>query len=326
MRFVDLFCGIGAFHTAMRQVCEERGEPFECVLAADTDPHARRVYTANYGVAPLGDVRDLANLPEHEILCAGFPCQSFSRAGLKEGLADARGGLIFEVVRLLRAAQPPAFVIENVRDLVIRDALPVICAAFADAGYTCEHRVLDALDFGVPQHRERLFIVGFRHGHTQRAPFEWPANRAVRADRATDHAGVLDQCPSPRHFLSTDARARLHRCARNTQAAADSASPAAVDSTTSPTTVTTWTIHKDRVSAKPYARTLRSYPSYNYLTIDGERRPSEREMLRLMGFAASFALPRCGYRRTQRLVGNSIVVPVAAAVLRSVLDALPAAG
>lgn len=163
MRYVDLFCGMGSFAAALDALGGE------CVLACDACPSARRVYERNHGLLPAGKVEDIdaQAVPDHAILCAGFPCQPFSRAGPKNGFADPRGTLFSHVLRILAAKQPALVLLENVPALRTHDegrTFRAILGWLDEAGYETEHAVLLASDYGCPQTRRRLFIAGRRRG------------------------------------------------------------------------------------------------------------------------------------------------------------------
>jgi DNA (cytosine-5)-methyltransferase 1 len=160
VRFIDLFCGIGGFHQALARL------DMECVLACDKDAACRRVYERNYGVVPLSDVMELAPhaLPDFDVLCAGFPCQPFSKAGHRLGFGDDRGNLFFSIRRIAEAKMPPYMILENVRNLASHDGgntWRVIRDAIRELGYLTydDPLILNALHFGVPQNRERVIIL-----------------------------------------------------------------------------------------------------------------------------------------------------------------------
>ena len=161
MRVADLFCGIGSFHYAARALGHE------VVFACDADPAVRMVYEATWGLRPWGDIDgiQLDRIPDHDILCAGPPCQAFSLIGRKRGMGDERGRLMFRVAEVLRAKRPRFFVVENVRNLIgapLRPVFESVLQAYRDAGYKVCWHVLDCADYGIPQGRRRLFIVGSR--------------------------------------------------------------------------------------------------------------------------------------------------------------------
>ena len=304
VRFVDLFCGIGGFHLAAKNACQKRGSAAECVFASDIDADAQTAYRDNFGITPEGDLMQISAeaVPDHDLLFAGFPCQAFSICGDRKGFEDARGTLFFEIARLLAAKMPDAFVLENVKQLRGHDGgktLDVILQTLANLNYAVQYRVLNALDFGLPQKRERIFLVGFR----QPRPFAWPdAPRPM-----LPLSDVLESDVPPFHYASPKicAARRERRIGKK--------------SWDEPTI---WHENKGgEISAYPWSCALRAGASYNYLLVNGERRLTPRELLRLQGFPDDFVL-NCGYTASRRLTGNSVAVPCVEAVIGSVLDAL----
>jgi DNA (cytosine-5)-methyltransferase 1 len=176
--FIDLFAGIGGFHSALKQLGGE------CVFASEIDKHARETYKHNHGIDDRIFNDDICaisptNIPNHQILCAGFPCQPFSQAGRKEGFKDEkRGNLFFNIVDILEAKRPQAFILENVRHLVNHDegrTFATILSYLKELDYEVSYKVIKASDFNVPQHRARIFIVGFdRTAVNTKTPFMFP--------------------------------------------------------------------------------------------------------------------------------------------------------
>lgn len=161
--FIDLFAGIGGFRIAMQKLGGK------CVFSSEWDYYSKITYERNFGEVPFGDITkfDEKNIPEHDILCAGFPCQSFSIAGKRKGFKDTRGTLFFDIARILAEKKPKAFILENVKGLVSHDkgkTLKIILETLrSDLDYFVpDPIVLNAKKFGVPQNRERIIIVGFR--------------------------------------------------------------------------------------------------------------------------------------------------------------------
>ena len=178
-KFIDLFAGIGGFHVAFHNAGAE------CVFVSEWDEKARTTYRHNfYKVSPdifrngnfVGDITKVneKEMPDFDIITGGFPCQPFSQAGFKKGFNEARGTLFFDVVRLMKEKQPKAFFLENVRGLYAHDGgktfETIKRIIEEDLGYSFHAKIVKASDFGMPQHRPRLFMVGFRDGHD----FEWP--------------------------------------------------------------------------------------------------------------------------------------------------------
>lgn len=166
LRFIDLFAGISGIRCGLEQAAREKGLIPICVLTSEIKPYAVSVLKENHPAETItGDITkvDTNNIPDFDILCAGFPCQAFSSAGKRQGFADTRGTLFFEVERILRDKRPKGFILENVEGLVNHDGgktLQVIIDRLTALGYKFDYRVLNSKYFGVPQERKRIYIVG----------------------------------------------------------------------------------------------------------------------------------------------------------------------
>ncbi|MCP1659837.1 DNA cytosine methyltransferase [Neisseria perflava] len=163
LKIIDLFAGIGGIRLGFEQAFDG----VDCVFTSEIDKYAVQTYQANFGAAPVfGDITqiDEKDIPDHDVLLAGFPCQPFSQAGLKKGFSDTRGTLFFDIERILLEKRPQAFLLENVKQLKGHDrgrTLQVILDHLDQAGYKVWYDVLKARDFGAPQNRERIYLVGF---------------------------------------------------------------------------------------------------------------------------------------------------------------------
>ena len=162
MTFIDLFAGIGGFRLALESL---RGK---CVYSNEWDKYARQVYYENYGEIPDGDITkiDESAIPEHDILCAGFPCQAFSISGKQKGFEDSRGTLFFDVARIVKCKKPKIIFMENVKNFATHDngkTLAVIENIIKELGYSFSYQVLNAVNYGVPQNRERIYMICFRN-------------------------------------------------------------------------------------------------------------------------------------------------------------------
>lgn len=169
-RFIDLFAGIGGFHHAMH------GLGGKCVFASEIDKHARETYTENFksiskhifkGANFNEDITKInpSDIPDFDVLCAGFPCQPFSQAGFKKGFKDHRGNLFFNIANIIEQKSPKAYFLENVRGLYKHNngkTFKVIHDVLSDMGYSVNHKIVNASDYGLPQHRPRVFIIGFK--------------------------------------------------------------------------------------------------------------------------------------------------------------------
>ena len=166
IRFIDLFAGIGGIRTGLTQALNEAGYDAQCVMTSEIKPYAVKVLKDNYPQENIvGDITqvDANSIPDFDILCAGFPCQAFSSAGKRQGFADTRGTLFFEVERILRIKRPKGFILENVEGLVNHDkgrTLETIISKLLELGYKVNYKVLNSSDFGVAQDRKRIYIVG----------------------------------------------------------------------------------------------------------------------------------------------------------------------
>lgn len=167
--FIDLFAGIGGIRTGLSQALLERGYTPQCVMTSEIKPYAVKVLKTNYEQENLvGDITQVraSDIPDFDILCAGFPCQAFSYAGKRQGFADTRGTLFFEVERILKEKRPKGFILENVEGLVSHDngrTLNIITSKLTELDYHISFKVLNSADFGVPQDRRRIYIVGSLH-------------------------------------------------------------------------------------------------------------------------------------------------------------------
>ncbi|MGJ8522585.1 Modification methylase HpaII [Carnimonas sp. R-84981] len=171
-KFIDLFAGIGG----IRLPFQELGG--ECVFSSEIDKFAKQTYQSFYGDIPHGDITKINphEIPDFDVLLAGFPCQPFSQAGLKKGFLDTRGTMFSYIEEIIKIKKPKAFLLENVKGLKGHDkgkTFKVICAALDKAGYSIKSKVLAAKDFNLPQNRERIYIVGFKNDEACNS-FEFP--------------------------------------------------------------------------------------------------------------------------------------------------------
>lgn len=198
MRFIDLFAGLGGFHLALRKL------GYECVFASEVDDELRDLYEENFGMRPEGNIRDIPNsrIPPHDILCAGFPCQPFSKAGDQNGVDCPMWGDLYEdhVLRIVRHRKPAYVLLENVPNIQYHGngkTWERVVGALKRAGYDVQAHKLSPHQFAVPQIRERVFIVGSRGGLNG---FEWPKPTTATSDLSI--RDVLDKRPANAPRLS----------------------------------------------------------------------------------------------------------------------------
>ncbi len=301
IKFIDLFCGIGGFRFAAEDVFKQNAANPICVFSSDIDPYARKAYHANFDEYPSGDITKISadDIPDHDFLFAGFPCQPFSIIGDGKGFDDARGTLFFHIAKILDAKKPQAFLLENVKRLVSHEhghTFRRILETLRDLGYWVDYRVLNALDYGLPQKRERVFIAGFRHP----VLFAWPSIECRRIPLAA----ILENNVPEKFYASKrilEKRMSIHK---------------------SRFKPSIWHENKaGNVSSYPYSCALRAGASYNYLLVNGERRLTPREMLRLQGFPDSFKIV-VPDSQARKQAGNAVPVAVVKAILKSFLPIL----
>lgn len=295
---IDLFAGIGGIRLGFKEYgCEN-------VFSSEWDKDAQKMYEANFAEKPFGDINliDPKDVPDHDILLAGFPCQPFSIAGKGLGFADTRGTLFFNIESILAEKKPNAFLLENVKRLTTHDhgkTFAVILEKLKILGYTVYYKVLNSLDFGLPQKRERIYIVGF----LEPIDFTFPSPLG-RYKPLSEILQNDNEIPKSYFLSDTIKQKRLN----------------AVKGIIPFPSI--W--HENiggNISAKPYSCALRAGGSYNYLVVNGVRRLTDREMLRLQGFPDSFKI-NLPYSQARKVAGNSVSVPVIKAIAGQMMNAL----
>lgn len=294
---IDLFAGIGGIRLGFEQCgCKT-------VFASEWDKHAQKMYEANFGECPFGDINDIApeGIPDHDILLAGFPCQPFSIAGKQLGFEDTRGTLFFNIEAILKAKKPQAFLLENVKRLKTHDGgrtLSVILNRLKSLGYHVHYSILNSLHYGLPQKRERIYIIGF----LQNLPFTFPKGNA---NKLVNLQTILETDVDSSYYLSPEIKHKRFAALSK-----------------EPFYPSIW--HENiggNVSVLPYSCALRAGGSYNYLVVNGERRLTSREMLRLQGFPDSFII-NLPYSQARKVAGNTVSVPVIKAIAQEMLNTL----
>ena len=299
-RFIDLFAGIGGIRLGFESVGGH------CVFSSEFDEDACTTYEANFGEHPSGDITKIEakDIPEFDILLGGFPCQAFSIIGKKEGFANETcGTLFFDIERILTEKRPPAFMLENVRNLTAHDngnTFRVIKEHLSTLGYHVHTKVLNALDYGVPQNRERIFIVGFLDD----VKFKFPDPVPVKERKTL--SDILETNVDRKYYVRDAIRlSRLERLKDKNY----------------PKPYISHENMAGSITPHPYSSALRAGASANYILINDERRPTEREMLRIQGFPDTYkiVLP---YGKVKKQCGNSVAVPVIKAIAKEMIKAL----
>ena len=301
-RFIDLFAGVGGMRIGFESVGGK------CVFTSEWDKFAQKTYEANFGEIPFGDISQVeaTSIPKFDVLLAGFPCQPFSTIGKRQGFKHpTQGTLFYDVVRILAHHRPKAFLLENVIGLQNHDdgrTLSLIEDSLTDLGYQFDFKILNAARFGVPQYRERIYIVGKRSTKPGKAEFDWPkgSDRTVGIGQYIK-TGISDHSIS-KHlqkvyiFKKNDGRPQI----------------------------------VDKTSNFPIKTLVASYHKIQRLTgtfvKDGEtglRLLTAEECKAAMGFPKRFKLP---VSRTQmyRQMGNSVAVPVIKVLAKWMIEDLKA--
>ena len=303
--FIDLFAGIGGIRMPFQEL---NGR---CVFSSEWDAHAQKTYRVNYGETPAGDITKIeaTDIPDFDLLLGGFPCQPFSQAGLHKGFEDTRGTLFFEIERIIKAKRPKAFLLENVKQLVGHDkghTLMVILKHLHELEYHVNYRVLRAADYGVPQNRERIYIVGFDKRY-----FALPENYSFPYPEPTHEptrlGNILEEKVDEKYTISDNLWAGHQRRKEEHKAKGNGFGFSLFN------------------ADSEYANTIsaRYYKDGSEILIDqGEganpRKLTPREAARLQGFPENFIIPVSDMQAYKQF-GNSVAVPVIRAISRQLI-------
>lgn len=322
LKFIDLFAGIGGFRIAL----DELGA--KCVYSSDNDKYVQDVYEENFGERPDGDITKVnaKDIPDHDILCGGFPCQPFSIGGFRKGFNDTRGTLFFDVERILREKKPKAFILENVRGLVNHDGgrtFNVIIEKLAktingqenlfpsedNLGYNVFYKVLNSKDYNIPQNRDRIFIVGFLNESIE---FKFP--KPVPLTTTLEH--ILDKNIQG-HEASEKALFNIKNHIKN-KSGLNKEKP-----------ILAYEIRKSRVAFRnddisPCLTAKMGTGGNNVPVLVQEgRKLTVEECLRIQGFPKNFKM-KSNNAQSYKQIGNSVSVPLVKKVAEEVLKSLKA--
>jgi DNA (cytosine-5)-methyltransferase 1 len=301
-RFIDLFAGIGG----IRLPFTELGAT--CVFTSEWDKHAQQTYLQNYGHLPAGDITQINELdiPSFDLLLAGFPCQPFSNAGHKKGFEDTRGTLFFDICRIVEHHKPKVLLLENVKGFKGHDkgkTFQVVLESLSDLGYSSYHKVLNAKDFGVPQNRERIFIVAFLnecYQHGEQFSFPTPLSIMTRL------SDILECEPIDAKYTLSDKLWEGHQRRKLAHKANGNGFGYSMFNAQS--------VYTSTISARYYKDGSEILVEQ---TQKNPRKLTPREAARLQGFPENFQLPTSNMQAYKQF-GNSVAVPVIRAIARQI--------
>ncbi|WP_413154686.1 DNA cytosine methyltransferase [Bartonella sp. cb54] len=308
LKIIDLFAGIGGIRLGFEQAFSKSG--VQCVFTSEIDAHAIQTYQTNFGNEFIhGDITQIneCDVPEHDVLLAGFPCQPFSQAGLKKGFSDTRGTLFFDIKRILSYRKPQAFLLENVKQLKGHNkgqTLNTILHHLRDVGYSVFYDVLRARDFGVPQNRERIYIVGFSDSSVK---FKFPDPLLVQ----TRVGDILETNVSDKYTISDRLWDGHQRRKKQNKINGKGFGYSLIDQNSS---------HTNTISARYYK------DGSEILIAQSDKNPRKltpREAARLQGFPDNFAIPVSDVQAYKQF-GNSVSVPVIRAIANEMKKVLKA--
>jgi len=300
LKFIDLFAGIGGIRQGF--------SPFfgKCVFSSEWDKFSQQTYQANFRELPSGDITQInpKNLPDFDLLLAGFPCQPFSNAGKKKGFSDTRGTLFFNILEIVRYHHPKVLFLENVKGFKNHnkgDTFATIKQSLESLGYHVFSKVLNARYFGVPQNRERIYIVAFLDD----IDFEFPEppNKTIKV------GDILESKVDDRYTISDKLWAGHKRRKLEHKAKGNGFGYSMFN------------------SASPYTSTIsaRYYKDGSEILIEQKgknpRKITPREAARLQGFPENFKIP-VSDTQAYRQFGNSVAIPVITAIAKSIFITL----
>ena len=320
--FIDLFSGIGGFRIAMQNLGGK------CIFSSEIDKYAAKTYEINFGDTPHGDITKLdenIDIPKHDILCAGFPCQSFSIAGQRKGFKDeTRGTLFFDIARIIEAKKPKAIFLENVKGLRSHDKgrtlTTILKVLREDLNYFVpEPQIINAKDFGLPQNRERIFIVGFRKD-LEINKFEYP--RAI--SKKAKFLDVKEEKPvSVKYYLSNTYLESLKTHKKRHESKGNGFGYEIIEDNKCANAIVVGGMGRERnlvidCRLKDFNPVTNIKGKVNRL---GVRRMTPREWARLQGFPDNFLIP-VSDTQAYKQFGNSVAIPAIEATAKNLVSAI----
>ena len=303
-KFIDLFAGIGGIRLAF----EKAGGT--CVFTSEWDSFAQQTYEANFGDKPHGDITQINEraIPKHDVLLGGFPCQPFSNAGLKKGFEDTRGTLFFDIARIIDYRKPSFIMLENVKGFLRHDkgrTLQIVEETLDGLGYNVFYKVLNAKDFGVPQNRERIYIIGINRKKIGQVGFLFPKPKGSKTKVGT----ILEKNVDAKYTLSNKLWQGHKRRLREHREKGNGFGYSLFNSNSEYTSTISARYYKDG------SEILIEQKGNN------PRKLTPREAARLQGFPENFLIP-VSDTQAYKQFGNSVAVPVVSAIAREMVKVM----
>lgn len=319
--FIDLFAGIGGVRLALQNI------EGKCVFSSEWDKNAKKTYEINFGEVPFGDITKIneKDIPDHDLLAAGFPCQAFSIAGKRGGFEDTRGTLFFDVARIIKEKRPRAFFLENVKGLLNHDrgkTIKVILNTLReDLGYFVpDPQIINAKDFGVPQNRERIFIVGFREDLNV-SEFNYPEPIKDKKPTIVD---ILEEEPvSVKFYMSTQYIETLIRHKKRHEEKGNGFGYQILSNDSISNAIVVGGMGRERNLV--IDRRLQDFTPITAIkgevNREGIRRLTPRECARLQGFPNDFLI-KVSDVQAYKQFGNSVAVPAVQATCQNIIKTI----
>lgn len=332
-KFIDLFAGIGGFRIASQSLGGN------CVFSSEWDEFSQKTYEANFGETPFGDITKVETkkfIPKnYDLLCAGFPCQPFSYAGLKQGFDETRGTLFFDILEIIKTTEPKMFLLENVKGLKSHEGgktLKVIENSLQELGYNIKWEILNSYDFGLPQFRERWYCVGFK----EKVDFEFPKGsyrgtklKSIIDEKANDEKKLrLTDFEIERinyHFNSKEVRVQHDNSKYKSNTKKGKHGVFSFQKADGALRFHIGDVAKTQIQEAFYACQETYAPTIIANRVpklwDLQRKLSVLEAQRLQGFPDNFIFPISDNQAYKQL-GNSVAVPVLKAIINKMLETL----
>tara|TARA_R110001592_G_scaffold165164_3_gene399380 strand:- start:4010 stop:5104 length:1095 start_codon:yes stop_codon:yes gene_type:complete len=316
-KFIDLFAGIGGFHYALKSFGAK------CVFASEIDKKAQNIYYSNHHINPYGDITQIneKDIPKHDILCGGFPCQAFSISGKQKGFEDTRGTLFFDIARIVNYHQPKILFLENVKNFTRHDngnTLKTVMETLEELDYTVQYKVLNTSNFGLPQNRERVYIIAFHNSYTIKE-FDFPSPNLL--SKLED---ILEENPTKGKLIDRE-DISLYKDFNPTQNIFGN-----IDLPNKPIQI--GKVNKGGQGERIYhplghAITLSAYgggvgsKTGLYKINNKIRKLSPRECARIQGFSEEFIMPE-SVSEAQKQFGNSVSINVLQYIIQEIINTI----